>query len=146
MLFGLSRPPAAPVAVELSAETGIELLWDAPMNCAKAPWEATPGGWSWRLLYDPAAEVPEATLPAAIPGLVTLGRRHDAQVLIDLEAFGSVAVSGDPRAAEDVVRAVVLELGSGEDLSDAWVSTVLNTLAGSTSATRRRQWTTPAGS
>ena len=124
VLFGLGRPAAGPVAVELSELTGLELLWDGPMPSAPAPWEATSGGWSWRLLYDPAAEVPESVLPAAVPGLVTLGRRHDAQLLVDLEAFGSVAIVGDARAAEDVVRAVVLELGAGDELSDAWVTTV----------------------
>ena len=45
-------------------------------------------------------------------------------MLVDLEAFGSVSIVGDVRAAEDVMRAVVLELGAGEELSDAWVSTV----------------------
>ena len=124
VLFDLGRPVAGPVAVELSDLTGIELLWDAPMLDAPVPWEATPGGWSWRLLYDPAAEVPEASLPAAIPGLVTFGRRHDAQVLVDLEAFGVVSLDGDVRAAEDVLRSIVLELGAGDELSDAWVSTV----------------------
>ena len=124
VLFDLGRPVAGPVAVELSDLTGIELLWDAPMLDAPVPWEATPGGWSWRLLYDPAAEVPEAALPAAIPGLVTFGRRHDAQVLVDLEAFGVVSLDGDVRAAEDVLRSIVLELGAGDELSDAWVSTV----------------------
>ena len=124
VLFGLGRPVAGPVAVELSDLTGIELLWDAPMLDAPAPWEATVDGWSWRLLYDAAAEVPEAALPAAIPGLVTFGRRDDAQVLIDLEAFGVVSLEGDGRAAEDVLRSIVLELGAGDELSDAWVSTV----------------------
>ena len=125
VLFGLGRPPAGPVAVELSDLTGIELLWDAPMPSAPSPWEATPGGgWSWRLLYDPSAEVPETQLPAAIPGLVTFGRRHDAQVLVDLEAFGTVSIDGDQRAAEDLLRSIVLELGAGEELADAWVSTV----------------------
>ena len=94
VLFGLGRPAAGPVAVELSDLTGVELLWDAPMPEAPAPWEATPGGWSWRLLYDPAAEVPESALPAAVPGLVTLGRRDDAQVLVDL---GGVRVGVDRR-------------------------------------------------
>ena len=65
--------------------------------------------WSWRLLYDPSAEVPETQLPAAIPGLVTFGRRHDAQVLVDLEAFGTVSIDGDQRAAEDLLRSIVLE-------------------------------------
>jgi nucleoid-associated protein YgaU len=124
LLFGLGRLAAGPVAVELSDLTGIELLWDAPMPSAPAPWEATPGGWSWRLVYDPGAEVPESVLPAAVPGLVTLGRRDDAQVLVDLEAFGTLSISGDVRAAQDVMRAVVLELGAGDELSDAWVSTV----------------------
>jgi len=125
VLFGLGRPPAGPVAVELSDLTGVELLWDAPMPSAPSPWEATPGGgWSWRLLYDPSAEVPETQLPAAIPGLVTFGRRHDAQVLVDLEAFGTVSIDGDQRAAEDLLRSIVLELGAGEELADAWVSTV----------------------
>ena len=55
---------------------------------------------------------------------MTFGRRHDAQVLVDLEAFGTVSIVGDQRAAEDLLRAIVLELGAGEELSDAWVSTV----------------------
>ena len=45
-------------------------------------------------------------------------------MLVDLEAFGSLSLGGDARAAEDVMRAIVLELGAGEELSDAWVSTV----------------------
>ena len=78
------RRLAAPLAVELSDLAGVEVLWDAPMPEAPAPWEATSGGWSWRLLYDPLAEVPADDLPLAVPGLVTLGRRSDASVLVDL--------------------------------------------------------------
>ena len=125
VMFGLAGPPAAaPLAVELSDLAGVEVLWDAPMLTAPAPWEATSGGWSWRLLYDPLAEVPAADLPLAVPGLVTLGRRSDASVLVDLEAYGSLSLGGDARAAEDLMRAIVLELGTGEELSNAWVSTV----------------------
>jgi nucleoid-associated protein YgaU len=124
VLFGLGHPAAGPLAVEVSEATGLELLWDAPMPDAPAPWEATDDGWLWRLLYDPAAEVPEHVLPPAVPGLVTVGRRGDAQLLVDLEAYGSLAVAGDARAAEDVVRSMVLEYGAGDELSDAWVSTV----------------------
>lgn len=125
LLYEAGSLTARPVIVELSQLAGIELLWDAPMPEAPTPWEATPGGgWSWRLLYDPAAEVPTDVLPAALPGLVTVGTRHDAQVLLDLEAFGSVAVDGDERASEDLLRSIVLELGAGDDLSDAFVFTV----------------------
>ncbi|MFT3852005.1 MAG: LysM peptidoglycan-binding domain-containing protein [Ilumatobacteraceae bacterium] len=125
LLYEAGALAARPVMVELSQLAGIELLWDAPMPEAPKPWEATPGGgWSWRLLYDPAAEVPSDVLPAALPGLVTVGTRHDAQVLLDLEAFGSVAIAGDERASEDLLRSIVLELGAGDDLSDAFVFTI----------------------
>ena len=152
VLFGLGRPAAGPVAVELSELTGIELLWDAPMPEAPAPWEATPGGWSWRLLYDPAAEVPEAVLPAAVPGLVTLGRRDDAQLLVDLEAYGSLSICGDPRAAEDVMRAVVLESAPARSCRtpgcrrSGWASTASSIWAGCRPAAATRRCATPAGS
>ncbi|MGH9272158.1 MAG: LysM peptidoglycan-binding domain-containing protein, partial [Ilumatobacteraceae bacterium] len=124
VLFGRGRPEAGPVAVELSEANGLELLWDAPMSAAPDPWEATADGWAWRLLYDPRAEVPEAKLPAAVPALVTIGNRDGHQVLVDLEAYGSLAIGGDAKRAEDLLRSVVLEYGAGEELSDAWVSTV----------------------
>ena len=125
LLFDSGPFTARPVAVEVSQLFGIEVLWDAPMPAAPTPWEATPGGgWSWRLLYDPIAEVPAGVLPAAVPGLVTLGTRNDAQLLIDLESFGSVSIAGDQRACEDLLRSLVLELGAGEELSDARVFTV----------------------
>ena len=125
LLFDSGPFTARPVAVEVSQLFGIEVLWDAPMPAAPTPWEATPGGgWSWRLLYDPIAEVPAGVLPSAMPGLVTFGTRNDAQLLIDLESFGSVSIAGDQRACEDLLRSLVLELGAGEELSDARVFTV----------------------
>ena len=90
---------ASPIAVELSEDTGIEVLWDAPQN-APAPtgWLVADGGWAWRLAYDPDAPIPADELPAAFPALVTIGQRDGRQLLIDLEAFGVLTVSGARRS------------------------------------------------
>jgi nucleoid-associated protein YgaU len=118
------RIQGAPVALELSENTGIELLWDEPNPTAPAPWEATDGGWAWRLLYDPDAPVPAADAPSTLPGLVTIGHRDGRQLLINLEAYGSLAVTGDPAAVEAFARAAVLELGAADDIADAYIVTV----------------------
>lgn len=115
---------SAPLAVELSPERGIELLWDTPNPIAVAPWVAADEGWAWRLPYDPDGEVPADDLPAAIPALVTFGRREGRQLMIDLEAFGTVAVTGDPERIDDFLRALALELTNGDDLADSYVLTV----------------------
>ncbi|MAT06892.1 MAG: hypothetical protein CL424_17800 [Acidimicrobiaceae bacterium] len=115
---------SAPVAVELSEESGIELLWDTPRPTAPSPWTAADEGWAWRLAYDPDGEVPVDELPAAIPALVTIGERQGRQLLLDLEAYGSITVVGDPERVGDFLRAVALELSSGDDLSDAYVVAV----------------------
>jgi DNA-binding SARP family transcriptional activator len=116
------RLKGAPVAVELSDESGLELLWDSPNPSAPAPWTATDGGWAWSLAYDPDSPTPDNDEPAGIPGLITVGRRNGRQLLIDLEAFGSVAVHGDPSCARDLVRAMTVELGASEELASAQVS------------------------
>jgi len=112
---------SAPMAVELSAERGIELLWDTPNPHAPAPWLAADEGWAWRRTYDPDAEVPADALPAAIPALVTIGHREGRQLMVDLEAFGTVAVTGDPERVDDFLRAAALELSAGDDLADSYV-------------------------
>jgi hypothetical protein len=115
------RLAADPVAVEFSEDSGLELLWDRPFPDAPAPWEAVPGAWAWRLLYDPDAPIPAPERPALIAGLVTFGQRHGRQLMVDLEALGSLSINGDPDAVDRFVRAVVLELGSGDELADAYV-------------------------
>jgi phage tail protein X/DNA-binding SARP family transcriptional activator len=115
------RVAGVPVAMELSEEAGIELLWDAPNPVAPAPWEATDGGIAWRLLYDPDQPVPAPESPSGLPGLVTIGHRDGRQLLVDVEAYGSVAVTGDPAAVEAFVRSVVLELGASDEIADAFV-------------------------
>lgn len=114
----------APLAVELEPGVGIEILWDQPCHTAPIPWEATDGGWSWRVHYDPDEPTPLAEWPSPIPALVTVGTRGHRQLLVDLEAVGTLAVSGPTADVEAWIRAVVLELGAGDDLADASVLTV----------------------
>ena len=113
-----------PVAVEFSETRGIELLWDAPNLSAPRPWEATEGGWSWRLLYDPDVELPARADPRVLPGLVTIGRRDGNQVLVDLEAFGSLAIVGDAESVDECARSMILELATGEELANAYLHMV----------------------
>jgi nucleoid-associated protein YgaU len=115
---------ATPVAVEISETRGIELLWTSPVPSAPAPWEATDGGWTWRILYDPDLPVPAAPEPAVMPGLVSIGQRDGKPVLVDLEALGSLAITGDPTAAENLARSMVVELASDDDLANSYVHAV----------------------
>lgn len=114
----------APVAVELSDTAGLELLWDTPQPDAPQGWTAADGGWAWRLAYDPDAPVPVDELPAAIPALVTVGHRDGRQLMIDLEAYGTVTVSGTDDRAQAFLRSIALELATDQDLADAYVQAV----------------------
>ncbi len=110
-----------PFAVELSQTHGIEILWTAANPRAPRPWEATDGGWSWRLLYDPDLPLPEADQTAVLPALVTIGTRDGNQLLINLEAVGSLAVDADEEIADSFVRSIIVELAASELLSDAYL-------------------------
>jgi DNA-binding SARP family transcriptional activator len=114
----------APLVVELSEEHGIEILWSEANLSAPPPWKPTADGWTWHLPYDPGRQVAPDPSVAQLPGLVTVGHREGRQVLLDVEAFGSISLAGDLRRAEDLARAIAMELGTGEALSNAFVSTV----------------------
>lgn len=126
LVAGLDRRTVtgAPLAVEFSETAGIEVLWDSPQPGAPPPWTVADGGWAWRLAFDPDAPVPADELPAAIPALVTVGQREGRQLMVDLEAFGTVTVSGDAAPVETLLRSVAVELAAGQDLADASVLTV----------------------
>ena len=116
---------AGPVAVELSVDAGIEVLWDAPQHAATPHgWAAADGGWAWRLAYDPDEPIPADELSAAIPALVTVGQRDGRQLLVDLEAFGLVTVAGPVEHTDAFIRSLSVELVCGNDLSDAYVTVV----------------------
>ncbi|MFP5489589.1 MAG: BTAD domain-containing putative transcriptional regulator, partial [Acidimicrobiia bacterium] len=42
------------------------------------------------------------------------------QLMIDLEAFGTVAIAGTPDRVDDLLRAIALELSSGDDMADTY--------------------------
>lgn len=115
---------AGPVAVELSADTGLEVLWDEPQHASPPPaWTVADGGWAWRLAYDADEPVPVAEVSAPIPALVTIGHRQGRQLLIDLEAFGILTVTGPDDRVEMFLRSLAVELTAGDDLADAYVTT-----------------------
>ncbi len=129
-LHPLVQVAAGIVTVGLSSTDGMEVVWDAEP-------ELTIGGWTvvdprrWHRPYDgPDADGDAHQPPVALPGLVTLGeRRGDAglpgpQILADLGAVGSLSVAGPPERVASTVRAMVYELGLGEHLSNAFVTTV----------------------
>ena len=115
---------AGPQAVELSEASGIEVLWSDPQQHAPERWQIADGGWAWRLPYDPEAPSPANSLPSAIPALVTIGIREGRQLLIDLEAFGSIAVNGPADMVDGFLRSVAVELATDQDLADAYVQVV----------------------
>ncbi len=114
----------APVAIELSAEDGIELLWDEQNHTCTPPWKVIDHGWSWAALLDGDVEVPVGGIEAAAAALVTLGTRDGRSLMVDLEAFGAVTVTGDMGSAEALVRSLALELATGEVLSNTYVSLI----------------------
>jgi hypothetical protein len=115
------RTTTSPVAVEVSAMHGLELLWNEPNPAAPTPWEAFDSGWAWRRCYDADVAVPSTPEPAVIPGLVTIGERDANTVLLDLEAFGSVAIVGDPTRAEDLARSMITELAYGDEFANTYL-------------------------
>ncbi|HWL43013.1 MAG TPA: hypothetical protein VNQ73_08715 [Ilumatobacter sp.] len=119
-----------PLAIELSDTYGIELLWTAPNPAAPAPWQATDDGWAWALPYDPDAPVDNTDHPTAIPALVTIGTRDSNQLLLNLEAVGTLAIDADDEPAAGLLRSIVAELAVGGIVSDAYLVTSGLDLAG----------------
>lgn len=118
------RLAGGPLAVEISEEVGVEVLWSSAQQPAPDRWHVRDGGVSWRLPYDPEAPTPPDNLPAAIPALVTIGRREGRQLLIDLEAYGTVAVTGPAERVESFLRSVAVELSVSEEVADAFTQVV----------------------
>ena len=113
-----------PLAVELSQQSGIEILWSTAQQPAPASWLVRDGGAAWVLDYDPDAPTPPNSFPSPIPALVTIGARDGRQLLLDLEAFGSVAVAGPPERVDNFLRSIATELAAGDDLADSFVMVV----------------------
>ncbi len=115
----------APVAIELSEATGIEVLWSTPQRAPTVGgWRAVDGGWAWRLDHDPTAAPPARPLATGIPGLVTIGHRDGRQLLIDLETTGTLTVTGPAEHTTAFLRSIATEITVGDSLADASVNLV----------------------
>lgn len=110
---------AIPIAVELSEAHGIEVLWNKPADGPPDGWVTLEGGWSWCVPYDPEAPTSTDELPASLPSLVTVGTRDGRPLLLNLEAFGAVGISGPTDAVAGLLRSIAAELALGEELSNA---------------------------
>lgn len=109
-----------PVAIELGDDEA-ELLWDRPNHTALAPWSVEADGWSWSIRFDLDDDLEESEIARAMPALVTVGRREGRDLILDLEAFGTLRFTGDPDLVGDLVRSMAVELGGGEGLANAQV-------------------------
>jgi DNA-binding SARP family transcriptional activator len=82
------------------------------------PFESRLGSSSWfvarRLLAwpDPGDTDGSCDDEAPCPALVTVGRSDAGPCLVNLEAMGSLAVSGEPAACDGLLRALALELAT----------------------------------
>jgi LysM domain len=91
---------------------GVELLWNEPQARPPKPWTTTDGGWSWRTPWptNPPAGVRVAPI---LPALVPLGKRPDgSELLLDLEAAGTVTIEGTPENTTAFIRQLVLSLAA----------------------------------
>ena len=111
-------------AVELSEESGLEVLWENPGRMRPPEgWVAVDGGWAWRMPYRADGHTPLSAGPAAVSTLVTVGWRGERRLMVDLEAVDlmSVSVSDSSRWW---AASVAVELASGRVLGAAMVTTV----------------------
>lgn len=111
-------------AVELSEESGLEVLWEVPGRMRPPEgWVVVDGGWAWRMPYSADGHTLLSAGPAAAPALVTVGWRGERRLLVDLEAIGLISVS----ASDTSLRwgaSLAVELASGRVLGAAMVTTV----------------------
>ncbi len=110
-----------PVIVEISAECGLEILWDQPILKAPSPWEAENDGWTWRLLYDPDHHLASRSGAVPIPGLVSVGTRDGNIVMVNLEAFGTITITGAADRVRSYATSLVVEIANDADLANGFL-------------------------
>jgi nucleoid-associated protein YgaU len=131
----------APEAIELSQTTGIEILWDHEQPDAPAPWRAADGGWAWRLAYDEDAHTPKVERCSPFPALVTIGTREGRQLLLDLEAYGTVSISGPDDLVDGLLRSIATELAVSDTIANSYLDLVSFDLPAEHLGNRVRQTT-----
>jgi nucleoid-associated protein YgaU/DNA-binding SARP family transcriptional activator len=78
---------------------------------------AVVGARTWVAPHAALAEdtvIDDPQRPEPFPALVTLGHTTDGTVLLNLEAAGTLTITGDADAAADVLRALVAELATSD--------------------------------
>ncbi len=99
-----------PRMIRHSADS-VEILLDQPDPNPPAGWVSTDDGTVWTLEEPPDADDPYDGPLSPAPLLVTIGQpEDDAQMYLDLEADGLLALSGDPNVATNLARSIVTEL------------------------------------
>ncbi|WP_147375543.1 hypothetical protein [Jiangella rhizosphaerae] len=109
--------PLPPVYAAVVDSTSVELLLAPARADAPEPWSMLDEGRRWILARTDVAVDPElrGRVLAPYPGLVSLGRSGDRDVLVDLEAAGGpICIDGDPEATFEVVTALAVELATNQ--------------------------------
>ncbi|MDA8440180.1 MAG: LysM peptidoglycan-binding domain-containing protein [Propionibacterium sp.] len=105
------------VGAILLTETTLELHLTVDDDTPVAPFTSTsPRTWSApidAIAADPTID-DDADRPEPYPALVTLGHTDDAVVFVNLEAAGTLTLTGEPEVAGDTLRAVVAELATSD--------------------------------
>ena len=123
-------------------DEGVELLWNEPQARPPKPWATTDGGWSWRTPWptNPPAAVCVAPI---LPALVPLGKRPDgSELLLDLEAAGSLSIEGTPEYTTAFIHQLVLSLAASPLADNLDLMTIDLTIPGSEHLERIRTTTT----
>jgi hypothetical protein len=123
-------------------DDGVELLWNEPQARPPKPWATTDGGWSWRTPWptNPPAAVRVAPI---LPALVPLGKRPDgSELLLDLEAAGSLTIEGTPEHTTAFIRQLVLSLAASPLADNLDLMTIDLAIPGSEHLERIRTTTT----
>ena len=121
-------------------DLGVEVLLASADDDAPAGWEATDGGFVWRLSRRmDLADLQRlgAGQSSTSPALVSLGASPEGPVLVDLEALGALSVEGDPARVGAFLAGVSLEL-----LSVPWAMGVDVRLVGASDAMARNDGAT----
>ncbi len=93
------------------SDTSLEVLLDQPDTNAPAGWSSTDDGTVWTLVERPESDEPYDGPLSPSPLMVTVGQpEDDAQLYLDLEADGIVALTGDLDVATNLARSIVTEL------------------------------------
>ena len=99
---------AQPQVVQVTGHR-VEVMLDRPDPSPPPPWRPEASGRVWVLDDATELQVPDAMSP--LPALVTIGA-DEADLLIDIEAFGVVTITGDPENCWAMARSMVTEMAA----------------------------------